>query len=104
MTTAGKTAASAALALGAFAAPLAMPTPPAHAAASAVAAAPSATTRDLDPNLFRLPTPAKRALDAGFDRIAGEIRHVADTAKSKMKEDWDTEDVWIILLWNLAIS
>ena len=104
VTTAGKAAASAALALGAFAALLAMPTHPAHAAASAVAAAPSATTHDLDPNLIRLPTPAKRALDAGFDRIAGEIRHVADTAKSKMKEDWDIEDVWVILLWNLAIS
>lgn len=102
--TAGKAAASAALALGAFAAPLAMPAPSAHAAASAVAAAPAASKYNFDPNLIRLPEPAKRAVDAGMDRLSDELCHVTEAVKTQMNDDWDVEDVWLILLWNLAIT
>ena len=97
-----KVAGSTALALAGLATPLAIHAP--AAAAPAVAVAAPKAKYNFNPNLISLPEPVRRSVDAGMDRFSDEICAIGDAIKVQMNDDWNVEDVWLIVFWYFLIA
>jgi hypothetical protein len=58
----------------------------------------------IDPNIVRLPEPVSRASDSSAQRVGREIRAFARGCERHIKDPWSIEDVWLIVLMQLAID
>lgn len=99
--------AAAALGIASVVAPLVTAPPHAHAGifptASAVAQAREGEEKE-DFKVIKLPAPIKRRVDAGIDRLSDFVCSASEVATRRMNVDWSIEDVWLILVWNAAIT